>query len=62
MDSTIIFAPTSTKNREGQRGPEIHQAKKGKDWHFGIKMLFGFNDVLGLIHSIKTTLTNAHGS
>ena len=41
VDATIIAAPPSTKNAEGQRDPEMHQTKKGKDWHFGMKAHVG---------------------
>src|SRR5207249_1988239 len=37
VDATILHAPTSTKNREQQRDPEMHQTKKGKQWYFGMK-------------------------
>lgn len=36
VDATIIAAPTSTKNREGERDPAMHQVKKGNEWHFGM--------------------------
>jgi len=36
VDATILHAPTSTKNREQQRDPEMHQTKKGKPWYFGM--------------------------
>ncbi len=39
VDATIITVPSSTKNREGQRDPQMHQTKKGKQWHFGTKAL-----------------------
>jgi IS5 family transposase len=60
IDATIIAAPTSTKNREGERDPEMHQAKKGNEWHFGMKMHIGVDDTLGLIHSVETTSANEH--
>jgi len=41
VDATILHAPTSTKNREQQRDPEMHQTKKGKDWYFGMKAHVG---------------------
>ncbi len=37
VDATIIEAPTSTKNADRERDPEMHQAKKGNQWHFGMK-------------------------
>jgi len=60
VDATIIAAPTSTKNAEGQRDPEMHQVKKGNEWHYGMKMHIGVDDGLGLIHSITTTPANEH--
>lgn len=60
VDATIISAPTSTKNKQGERDPEMHQTKKGNEWHFGMKMHIGVDDSLGLIHSIATTSANEH--
>ena len=41
VDATIIAAPSSTKNKDGKRDPEMHQTKKGNQWHFGIKAHIG---------------------
>ncbi|WP_445358449.1 IS5 family transposase [Microbulbifer sp. ANSA005] len=60
VDATIISAPTSTKNKKKKRDPEMHQTKKGNQWHFGMKMHIGVDDVLGVIHSIDTTAANSH--
>lgn len=60
VDATIISAPSSTKNKGKARDPEMHQAKKGNQWHFGMKMHIGTDDVLGLIHSVDTSAANAH--
>jgi transposase, IS5 family len=60
VDATIIAAPSSTKNREGERDPQMHQVKKGNEWHFGMKMHIGVDDALGLIHSVETTSANEH--
>ncbi|WP_444926027.1 IS5 family transposase [Microbulbifer sp. TRSA002] len=60
VDATIISAPTSTKNKKKERDPEMHQTKKGNQWHFGMKMHIGVDDVLGVIHSIDTTAANSH--
>jgi len=60
VDASIISAPTSTKNKSGTRDPEMHQTKKGNEWHFGMKMHIGVDESLGLIHSISTTAANAH--
>lgn len=60
VDASIISAPTSTKNKTGQRDPEMHQTKKGNQWHFGMKMHIGVDESLGLIHSLATTAANEH--
>lgn len=60
VDATIIAAPSSTKNQAGQRDPQMHQTRKGNQWHFGMKMHIGVDDALGLIHSIDTTAANTH--
>ena len=59
VDATIISAPSSTKNESGQRDPDMHQTRKGKQYYFGIKMHIGVDDTLGLIHSIDTTATSS---
>lgn len=60
VDATIISAPTSTKNQSGQRDPEMHQTKKGNEWHFGMKMHIGVDETFGVIHSLETTPANTH--
>jgi IS5 family transposase len=60
VDSTIISAPSSTKNKKKKRDPEMHQTKKGNQWHFGMKMHIGTDDTLRLIHSTDTTAANEH--
>jgi IS5 family transposase len=57
VDATIIEAPPSTKNADGARDPEMHQTKKGKDWHFGMKAHVG-TDRRGIVHSLSTTAAN----
>ena len=54
VDATIISAPSSTKNREGKRDPEMRQTKKGNQWYFGMKVHVG-TDTQGLTHSLVTT-------
>lgn len=65
VDATIIAAPSSTKNEEGKRDPEMHQTRKGNQWHFGMKMHAGVDAESGLIHSVVCTPANeadvAHG-
>ncbi len=57
VDATIIEAPPSTKNAEQARDPEMHQAKKGGEWHFGMKAHVG-TDRRGIVHSLTTTAAN----
>ena len=58
VDATIIEAPTSTKNASGERDPEMHQTKKGNDWHFGMKAHIGADVDSGLVHTVVTTPAN----
>ncbi|MEI9749261.1 IS5 family transposase [Moellerella wisconsensis] len=58
--TTIIEAPSSTKNKEQQRDPEMHQTKKGNQWHFGMKAHIGVDAKSGLTHSLVTTAANEH--
>jgi transposase, IS5 family len=60
IDATLIAAPSSTKNKAGQRDPDMHQACKGKQWHFGMKVHIGVDKDTGLIHSVETTAANVH--
>ncbi len=60
VDATIIEAPTSTKNKQGQRDPEIHQTRKGNQWYFGMKAHIGVDARTGLNHSLTTTAANEH--
>lgn len=54
VDATIIAAPSSTKNASDTRDPEMKQARKGKNWHFGMKVHTG-TDRRGIVHSLTTT-------
>jgi IS5 family transposase len=58
VDATIIDAPTSTKNIEKRRDPEMHQTKKGKQWFFGERMHIGADAGTGYIHSVEVTAAN----
>ena len=60
VDATIIEAPSSTKNATGTRDPEMHQTKKGNNWHFGMKAHIGVDAETGLVHSLQTTSANVH--
>ena len=62
VDATLIAAPPSTKNEEQRRDPEMHQSKKGKQWHFGMKLHIGMDSQSGLIHSASVTSGNVHDS
>jgi len=60
VDATIIHAPSSTKNAEKERDPEMHQTRKGKQWYFGMKMHTGTDAESGLVHTIEATAANVH--
>ena len=60
VDATIINAPSSTKNEEKARDPEMHQVKKGNEWRFGMKCHAGVDAGSGLVHSLEFTAANAH--
>ena len=55
VDATIIKAPNSTKNERQERDPEMHQTKKGSEWHFGMKAHIGVDAASGLVHTLVTT-------
>ena len=55
VDATLIAAPSSTKNEEKKRDPEMTQTKKGNQWHFGIKAHIGVDADSGLIHTVECT-------
>ena len=55
VDATIIHAPSSTKNSTGERDPEMHQTKKGKQWYFGAKAHIGVDSKQGVVHSVCTS-------
>jgi len=58
VDATIIAAPSSTKNAEGRRDPEMHQTKKANQWYFGMKVHVGVDARSKVIHSVVTTAAN----
>lgn len=58
VDATLIAAPPSTKNKDKTRDPEMHQAKKGNEWHFGMKMHIGVDVISGLTHTAVGTAAN----
>lgn len=60
VDSTIIAAPSSTKNKEKKRDPEAKQTKKGNNWYFGYKAHVGVDRDSGLVHHLEVTAANVH--
>lgn len=58
VDATMIAAPSSTKNERKERDPEMHQARKGNQWHFGMKAHLGVDADSGLAHSLSVTAAN----
>jgi len=60
VDATIISAPSSTKNKDGKRDPEMHQAAKGHQWYFGMKAHVGVDSKTKLIHAILASAANVH--
>lgn len=58
VDATIIHAPSSTKNKDGKRDPEMHQTKKGNQYYFGAKAHIGVDDQSGVVHSVVVTAAN----
>lgn len=58
VDATIIAAPSSTKNADGERDPEMHQTKKANQWYFGMKAHIGVDADSGLVHTVTTTAAN----
>ncbi len=58
VDATIIHAPPSTKNRKGERDPEMHQTKKGNQWYFGMKAHVGVDRKTKLVHTAVATAAN----
>ncbi len=60
VDATIISAPSSTKNAQKERDPEMHQTRKGQQWYFGMKLHIGVDSKTGLAHSAAVTAANVH--
>ena len=60
VDATLIAAPSSTKNSRSKRDPEMHQTRKGNQWHFGMKAHAGVDADSGLVHTVTATAANAH--
>jgi IS5 family transposase len=62
VDATIVGAPCSTKNRSGERDPEMRSTRKNGQWHFGLKAHVGVDAETKLIHSVEATAANVHDS
>ena len=60
VDATIVNAPSSTKNAQKARDPEMHQTKKGNEWRFGMKCHIGVDAGSGLVHTMTVTAANEH--
>ena len=58
VDATIISAPSSTKNQDGRRDPEMHQTAKGRQWYFGMKAHLGVDSKTKLIHTVLASAAN----
>ena len=62
VDASIISAPSSTRNKDKARDPEMHQTKKGNQWYFGMKAHIGVDSKTRQIHSVVATAANVHDS
>lgn len=60
VDATLIAAPSSTKNKTGERDPDMHQTKKGNQWHFGMKAHMGVDADSGMVHTVRGTAANVN--
>jgi IS5 family transposase len=60
VDATLIPAPSSTKNKDKARDPEMHSSQKGRQWHFGMKAHIGVDCESGLVHTVRGTSGNVH--
>ncbi|NUZ09149.1 IS5 family transposase [Piscinibacter koreensis] len=58
VDATLISAPSSTKNADGERDPEMKQTRKGNNWYFGMKAHIGVDAHSGLVHTVAGTAAN----
>jgi transposase, IS5 family len=58
VDAALIAAPSSTRNKGGERDPEMHQTRQGNEWHFGMKAHIGVDADSGLVHTVLGTAAN----
>jgi IS5 family transposase len=59
VDATLIAAPTSTKNKDRARDPDMHSSKKGNQWYFDMKAHIGADAESGLVHTVRGTSGHA---
>lgn len=62
LGAALLAAPPSVKSQDKSRDPEMHQTKKGNQWHFGMKLHIGADSQTGLVHSASVTAANMHDS
>ena len=60
VDSTLIAAPSASKNKEKKRDPEAHSVKKGNQWHFDYKVHIRVDKDNRLVYHVEATVTNVH--
>ncbi|GLS94773.1 hypothetical protein GCM10007918_20650 [Piscinibacter gummiphilus] len=60
VDATLIAAPSSTENADGERDPEMKRTKKGNQWYFGMKAHIGVDAESGLVHRVIGTSANVN--
>jgi IS5 family transposase len=60
VDASIVSAPSSTKNRQKSRDPEMSSTRKGNRWYFGMKVHVGVDAKSGLTHTVKVTTAKEH--
>lgn len=60
VDASLIAAPKSTPNKDGKGAPEMHQTKKGNEWHFGMNVYAGVDEGSGYVHKITSAFANMH--
>ena len=60
LDATIVEAPAARRNRGRERDGEMQRMKKGKRWHFGMKLHSGVDEESGMVHCLETTSANVH--
>ncbi len=60
LDTTIIHAPSSTKDKKRQRDPEMYSVAEGNQWYFGMRCHIGVDEASGLVHSVVSTAANLH--